>query len=117
MSALDGAIEAGDLVWQQMYSPTDPEWASTLEERIEHGRFYGDRTQMRVVRIYRDGIDGPCRQVGKDGMHPLSGKPLPAHTEHYITCVPGSENDRDHYSSTDNNWCVLELATEDGALF
>ena len=113
MSALDGTLEVGDIVWQQMYEPTKPSWDATLEERIAGGLTYGKRRQMRLVRIYRDGIDGPCPNAGSDGLHPLSGNPMDPHSEHYY-CVSLDGHDE---SWTDNNWCVLEHADTDGALW
>lgn len=117
MSALDGVLEAGDIVWQQMYSPTHPAWDSTLEERIAGGVLYGGRTQMRLISIYRDGVDGPCQHADENGLHLLSGKPIWAHSEHYVTAVLGREGDGDHYSITDDNWCVLEHAEAGGGLW
>jgi len=63
MSVLDGTLEQGDLVWQQMYSPTHPLWTSTLQERIAAGRTFGQRRLMRLVRVHRDGVDGPCSRA------------------------------------------------------
>lgn len=117
MSALDGVLEVGDLVWRQMYSPTQPSWDATLEQRIDGGVLYGRRELLRLVRVHHDGVDGPCPNCDDDGLHPLSGKPLPVHTQHWTFAVPGREGDRDHYSYTDDNWCVLEHADVDGALF
>lgn len=115
MSALDGTLEAGDVVWQQMYSPVDPSWQATLAERIAGGVTYGHRRLMVLRGIYRDGVDGPCPHADENGLHPLSGKPMPEHTEHYY-CV-ADDNPRDE-SWTDNNWCVLEHAdTPAGALW
>jgi hypothetical protein len=117
MSALDGVLEVGDLVWQQMYSPTQPRWEATLEERIEGGVLYGPRRLMRLVWLHRDGIDGPCPHADDSGLHPLSGKPLPTHSQHWHLAAPGRERDRDHYSIVDDNWCLLEHAEDEGALF
>jgi hypothetical protein len=114
VSALDGRLGAGDIVWQQMYSPVHPSWDSTLDERIAGGVTYGTRRMMRLRGIFRDGVDGPCPHAGEDGLHPLSGKPIPAHSEHYY-CV-ALDNDADT-SGTDDNWCVLEHAEVDGALW
>ncbi len=114
MSALDGVLEVGDVVWQQMYSPVHPAWQSTLAERMADGQTYGRRRMMRLAGIYRDGVDGPCPHADENGLHPLSGQPIHDHTEHYY-CV-GIDKPSDE-SWTDNNWCVLEHAAVEGALF
>lgn len=114
MSALDGQLEAGDIVWQQMYEPTKPDWQATLDERIAGGITYGKRRLMVLKHIHRDGIDGPCPYVDANGVHPLSGKPMPPHSAHYHCVHPDDAGD---YSNTDNNWCVLEHAEIDGALW
>lgn len=114
MSALDGVLEVGDLVWQQMYEPTRPSWQATLEERIAGGITYGKRRQMRLTRIYRDGIDGPCPNADAEGLHPLSGQPLPPHTEHYGLVAPDDKSDT---SGGDDNWFVLEHVVEEGGLW
>ncbi|WP_448810543.1 hypothetical protein [Agromyces bauzanensis] len=107
MSSLTGTFEVGDLVWRQMYSPTHPHWFATLEERIAGGVRYRGRELLRIVWV------GPAEQ----GPHPLSGKELPPATTRWVFAKPGHEANRDHYSSCDDNWCVLEHATTDDALF
>lgn len=114
MSALDGTLEVGDIVWQQMYSPVHPNPHATLAERIAGGVTYMQRRQMRLKRIWRDGVDGPCPHADEDGLHPLSGLPLDEHSEHYYCVALDNEADG---SSTTNNWCVLEHAEVDGALW
>ncbi|MDF1480329.1 hypothetical protein PYV02_14685 [Leifsonia sp. H3M29-4] len=107
MSRLTGTFEAGDLVWQQMYSPVHPRWDATLQERIDGGVLYGERRVMRVIAA------GPAVQ----GIHELSGKPLPPATWAWVLAEPGRERDRDHYSYVDDNWCVLEHVDADGMLW
>lgn len=114
MSALDGTLEVGDLVWQQMYNPTKPCWDASLEERITAGQTYGERRKMRLIYLHRDGIDGPCTYGDGSGVNPLSGKPMPAHSEHYVVTDP---HNKDDYSITDDNWCVLEHVHDQEALW
>lgn len=107
-------FDAGDVVWMQLYSPIFPSWQSSLVERIDSGQTYGPRRRMRLLSIFRDGVDGPCFHAGDDGLHPLSGKPLPEHAEHFY--LVDADTGRDE-SWCDDNWCVLERIVVDGALW
>lgn len=101
------AVQVGDLVMQQLYSPTQPSWDATLEERIAGGVLYGKPRLMRVAQIL----------PAETGPHPLSGKPLPAHTERYWLVDPERPKDQSLMSWCDDNWCVLTPVVADGALF
>lgn len=110
MSALDGVLEVGDLVWQQMYSPSEPSWDATIEERVAGGVTYGARRLMRLVYVVEHfdsnayqrslGMDVPVTDVTRWGL-----------------AEPGREGDRDHFSHVESDWCVLEHAEVEGALF
>jgi hypothetical protein len=108
VSVLDGVLEVGDLVWQQMYSPTQPAWDATLAQRIEGGALYGERRLMVLVSVR------PCDGCSTDLADRNNPTPLPPHSAHWLLAQPGRENDRDHYSIVDDNWCVLEHAESDG---
>lgn len=99
VSVLDGQFEVGDLVWQQMYSPTHPRFWATLEERIAGGVLYGKRRLMRVAGVYEP----------DPGMPPATVKWWLVDPEH-----PTAQA---HMSWVDDNWCVLEHAQTDGMLF
>lgn len=102
MNATVVDVAVGDLVWQQMYSPTHPRWDSTLEERIEGGVLYGERRLMRVAGVYPH--------------HPeptVDGRDV---TRWWLV---DAERPRDSslMSYVESDWCVLERVVEDGALF
>ncbi|WP_291053669.1 hypothetical protein [Herbiconiux sp.] len=126
MSALDGVIEVGDVVWQQMYDPQHPAWHAMLAERIARGKTYGDRRQMRVLGIWP--YEGtPCAACTGCGRR-LDHSPCPAcsgtgviHRPHttvkWMLAEVGREGDHSTYSWVDDNWCVLEHVVTEGALF
>jgi hypothetical protein len=128
MSALDGTLEVGDLVWQQMYDPQHPSFDATLAERIAAGKTYGDRRKMRLLGIWpydgdrcnsclgsgrsmvrERGVCQPCGGAGK--FH------RPHVTVRWQLAEAGREGDHSTYSWVDDGWCVLEHVTDEGALF
>ena len=91
-TTLDGYTpKVGDHVWQQMYSPQQPHWSSTIEERVAGGITYGPRRRMVVEDVSTD-TDGTQRWV--------------------LTYVDKSEQHGYPYSSVNSDWCVLELDGE-----
>lgn len=92
-STLTGYVpKVGDHVWQQMYSPQQPHWSSTIEERVAGGITYGPRRRMIVVSA----------DHGDDG------------TEHWVLQAVEPKDRRGEwpYSSVNSDWCVLELDIE-----
>jgi hypothetical protein len=128
VSALDGVIEVGDVVWQQMYSPQHPAWDSTLTERIASGKTYGDRREMRVLGIwpYEGDRCASCLGSGRSmlGDHPPCAPCAgvgtiwrPHITVKWMLAEVGREGDHSTYSWVDDSWCLLEHAVTAGALF
>lgn len=89
-STLDGTYRptVGDIVWQQMYSPSTPSWTSTIAERVAHGTTYKDRQKM-IVRSVAYGAHRDGRPFTRWTLQPLD---------------PESHG----YSTVEDDWCVLE---------
>jgi hypothetical protein len=105
-------LQVGDLVVQQMWSPTDPRWSSTIQERIEHGHRYGADRMMRVAGITAHdlGADEQWRTTtGFIG-------PLRPRVRWWLV-DPERPRDESRMSWVESDWCVLKPVTEDGALF
>jgi hypothetical protein len=128
VSALDGSIEVGDVVWQQMYDPQHPTPQATLAERIAAGKTYGDRRIMRVLGIwpYKGDSCNSCLGAGRSMLRdrlpcvPCSGAGVihrPHVTVRWALAEYGREGDDSTHSWVDDSWCVLEHATLDGALW
>lgn len=103
-------LAVGDLVIQQMWSPTDPRCSSTIEERIEHGHRYGKDRLMRVAGIDEHHVSG--------GAHELTGQHGPGReVTRWWLVDPERPRDESRMSWVESDWCVLARAVEDGALF
>lgn len=104
-------LEVGDLVIQQMWSPADPAWSSTIEERIERGRRYGADRLMRVAGILQqDGPDDQWREL--TGIH----GPFRPVTRWWLV-DPERPRDESLMSWVESDWCVLVPHVEEGALW
>lgn len=103
MSAITGAIEVGDLVWQQMYNPLgDP--------CIRPGNEYMRRRLMRVAGIVENyDSTAYARSMGRD-LEPTS-------VTRWHLVDPERPNDESRMSWVESDWCVLEHAVTEGALF
>ena len=107
-STLDGyQPKPGDLVWEQMYRPSHPDWDSTIEERVAAGVTYGTRQRMIVVSVTPNyDCHTAARELGRDLPPKLVTK-----------WVLQAEDPRERrgefpYSSVGSDWCVLELIEE-----
>ncbi|HEY3545069.1 MAG TPA: hypothetical protein VGK17_03130 [Propionicimonas sp.] len=97
-STLTGYVpKVGDHVWQQMYSPQQPHWSSTIEERVAGGITYGPRRRMIVVYASVDHLDDHGNPV-------LHWQLLPAD--------PKDRHGEFPWSIVDSDWCVLEIDDE-----
>lgn len=97
-TTLDGYVPApGDLVWQQMYSPCDPAWDSTLAERIASGCTYGPRRLMEVVTVTQ------LKPEDRANEHDRAQWLLQ-------DADPADRRGEFPYSSVTDNWCLLEDA-------
>lgn len=103
-------LQVGDLVIQQMWSPTDPSWSSTIDERIAAGHRYGNDRLMRVASIRPDQwLEQYDHLSGHYGPHrPYTGWHL---------VDPDRPRDESRMSWVNSDWCVLVPAIPDGALF
>lgn len=88
-STIDGTYtpQVGDLVWQQMYSPTG---AGTIHDRVASGKAYGGRRLMTIVAILPDDDTGLTRWQLEHA------DPKDVHLG--------------KYSWVEDDWCVLEPA-------
>lgn len=103
-------LQIGDLVIQRMYSPTEPRWSSPIGERVAHGRPYGAPRLMRVA-----GIDTEAWRAMYGHLSGLLG-PWP-YTVRWWLVDPQRPRDESRMSWVESDWCVLERAVEEGALF
>lgn len=91
-------FQVGDLVYEQLWSPVEPAPDSTIEERIAHGRKYGQRRLMR--------LRGIIENYGRVGV-----------TRWWLV-DPDRPNDDSRMSWVESDWAVLESAASDvGMLF
>lgn len=118
-STLTGYVpEVGDLVWQQMWSPTAPHPHSSIEERVTHGEPYGARRQMIVREIIENyDADAYSRSLA------AAPETLPPRL---VTRWVLQETDPTRcrgecrgFSWVEDDWCVLELVdpATDGRLW
>lgn len=115
MSTLDGKYTptVGDLVWQQLYSPQDPHWRATIEERVAGGVLYGPRHLKRVAGITPN--YDPTSYVRSLGASNIGE---PKSVTRWWLVDPDRPNDESHMSYVESDWCVLEsAATDNGMLF
>jgi hypothetical protein len=115
MSTLDGTYTpaVGDLVWEQLYSPQEPHWRATIEERVAGGVLYGTRHLMRIagITLNYDATDY-ARSLGA----PTTGEPRT--TTRWWLVHPDQPNNESLMSWVESDWCVLEsAATDNGMLF
>lgn len=110
--------EVGALVWLQLWNPTGPHIAATIQERIATGVTYGRRRLMRVHRV--SSCTGGCHHAQDSGVL------------HFYLRHPGARFNTDPSSCEglfptngvegpswcESDWAVLEDASaEEGALF
>lgn len=97
--------QIGDIVEQQMYSPQEPDWDATIEERVTNGITYGDPRRMIIREIYP--------HYDANGYQRSLGFQLPSRIVIRWALQDADPQKRRGvhagYSWVEDDWCVLTL--------
>lgn len=104
-STLDGYVpQVGDVVWQRLYSPTQPSPDSTIQQRVEAGPAYRSRLMILRGIMHDYDVNAAARELGADLPPRLATR--------WALQDADPQQRRDEcrgFSWVESDWCVLEL--------